>query len=161
MKKILLIKFAFIILFTSCKSPVIYTHSQVMNRINTKSQLIEAYGLPASKSREGDIEQWIYDFGTVSRSRTYVNPTKVNTTASYNQYNNTVQINSRTNPTFGSTSTSSYNRYAKFLLRGNSVINWETQGVNEEVIDKKIQIRNFMVAFLSPIVIGTLLLVWL
>ena len=56
---------------------------------------------------------------------------------------------------------SSYNRYAKFLLRGNSVINWETQGVNEEVIDKKIQIRNFMVAFLSPIVIGTLLLVWL
>lgn len=154
MKKILSVKFAFIMLFTSCKSPLIYTHSQVMNRINTKSQLIQKYGLPTSKSREGDIEQWIYNFGTVSRSRTYVNPTNVNTTASYNQYNNTVQLNSRTNPTYGFTSTSSYNRYAKFLLRGNSVIKWETKGINEEVINKKVRNRNQIISYLTGFAIG-------
>ena len=138
-----------IFLLSSCKSAVILTHNDVMNGINTKSELMSKFGIPTNKSQEGNLEQWIYDYGTVSRTSTYVTPSNTTATATYNQYTNTVNVNSYTTPGVGFTSTSSYRKYAKFLLDNDNVVRWESRGINEEVVDKKQRKKNILIGTLS------------
>ena len=155
MKKAKATFLSILILFSSCKSAVILTHQEAMNRINTKQQVINKFGLPSNKSADGDLEQWIYDYGTVNRTSTYVSPVTTTGTATYNQYNNSVNVNATTYGGTGFTSTSSYKKYAKFLLRGERVIRWESVGINEQVIDKKIRRNNIWIA--SGVIVGALI----
>jgi hypothetical protein len=141
MKKIL--PFVGIITFFSCTS-VVYTHKQVMDEIKTKDQVITKFGLPNSKMTEGEYEQWYYDYGMESRSRTSTTYTKP-------EINNTVNVNINTNsnsginwnPTnqtsvpkfnlgnsYGSTVTTTKNKYVKIIFRGDAVVSWETQAVD-------------------------------
>jgi hypothetical protein len=155
MKKFSSLLLAFLVLFSSCKSAVIFTHEQVMNRINTKQDLINKFGLPTNKSNDENLEQWLYDYGTVNRTSTYVTPVTTNATATYNSYLNNVNVNATTTGGNAFTSTSSYKKYAKFLLNGDSVVRWESVGVNEEVIDKKQRSKNIW----YPTLIGVAALV--
>lgn len=140
MKKILLL--GVVALFSCTK--VVYTHKQVMDDIKTKDQVINKFGLPNSKMTEGEYEQWYYDYGMESRSRT-------STTFTKPEINNTVNVNINTNSnsginwnqanqatipkfnlgnSYGSTVTTTKNKYVKIIFRGDAVVSWETQAVD-------------------------------
>jgi hypothetical protein len=128
----------------SCTS-VVYTHKQVMDDLKSKEQVIAKLGLPTNKMVEGEYEQWYYDYGTVSRSKTYTIYTKP-------EVNNTININVNPNsglnfnpstqtsvPKFnlgnaqGSTVTNTSNKFVKVIFRGENVFNWESQSVDFSV----------------------------
>lgn len=134
---------ALVTLFSSCTS-VVYTHKQVMDDLKSKEQVIAKLGLPTNKMIEGEYEQWYYDYGTVSRSKTYTTYTKP-------EVNNTVNINVNTNsnsginwnpstqnitPKFnlgnaqGSSVTNTSNKFVKVIFKGENVFNWESQSVD-------------------------------
>lgn len=149
---------SFIILFASCKSAVVYTHSQVMDMYGTEREVAVRFGLPDSEFVSNGIQQWTYDYGTVSRTSTY-NPSQTGTaTATYNQYLNQVNVTAQVNSSVSSTSTSSYKKYLKFIIDEDTKVvkNWESQGINLEEIDKKQRTKNIIIGALSvliPIVI--------
>jgi hypothetical protein len=109
-----------IIISVSC-TKVIYTHKQVMDGIKTKEQAITKFGLPNSKMNEGEFEQWYYDYGTVSRS-------KSSSTYTIPESSSIVKLNFGNY--FGSTVTTTNNKYVKLIFKGEDVIKWETQAVN-------------------------------
>jgi len=123
---------------------VIYTHKQVMDEIKSKDQVIKKFGLPNSKMTEGEYEQWYYDYGMESRSRTSSTYTKP-------EINNTVNVNINSSPnsginynlmnqstvpkfnlgnSYGSTTTTTRNKFVKIIFRGETVVSWETQAVD-------------------------------
>jgi hypothetical protein len=57
-----------LLIFSSC-TRVLYTHNQVMDRYHTKEEIIARFGLPTEKRQGENIEEWIYDFGTISKGR--------------------------------------------------------------------------------------------
>lgn len=135
---------ALLISFSSCTS-VVYTHKQVMDDLKSKDQVIAKLGLPTNKMIEGEYEQWYYDYGTVSRSKTYTTYTKP-------EVNNTINVNVNPNsglnfnpstqssvPKFnlgnsqGSTVTNTSNKFVKVIFRGENVFNWESQSVDFSV----------------------------
>lgn len=130
MKKILLL-LMFISSLASCTS-VKYTHEQVMDRYTTKSDIAEKFGVPTQKRYEGNIEQWYYDLGQVTRSGSY--RTNGNSNSTVNVVGNTATINTTYTPATVTNWTRTYNRYiiVMFDERGN-VVNWKTKGVNYQV----------------------------
>ena len=145
-KHIIAISLSSLILFSSCKSAVIASHSDVMNTYNNERQVVEGFGLPNNEIKSNGVKQWYYDYGTVSRTSTY-NPTKTATsTATYNPYSDKVTVKTEVNSTVGSSSTSTYDKYVKFLIdeQTNRVISWHSQGVNYEKIDKKQRLKNIL-----------------
>ena len=115
-----------------------------MEGLKSKEQVISKFGLPNSKVTEGEFEQWYYDYGIESRSRTSATYTKP-------EINNTVNVNVNTNsnsgfnlnyvnPTtvpkfnlgssYGSTVTTTNNKFVKIIFKGDIPISWETQAVD-------------------------------
>ena len=111
MKKLILGLFVMISL-TSC-SELLYSHSDVMGSYRTKSSLISKFGLPSEKRVEGNIEEWYYSYGSVTSAVGLSRNTSIGT--------------------IGRASASTSDRYIKFQLRGEDVVNWSSGGVNLEV----------------------------
>lgn len=145
-------------LVISCKSAMISTHQQVMNNYDSKSKVINRFGLPDTKLSEGDIEQWYYDFGTRSSTSIY-NPTATaNTTVKINDYDNTITANTTYNRPAGRKTTNTYSRYIKFIINPSTgnVESWNSNGVNLELIDKKQRLKNILYPTLAVVGVGIL-----
>jgi outer membrane protein assembly factor BamE (lipoprotein component of BamABCDE complex) len=100
-----------------------YTHSEFMNNLTTKRQVIQKFGSPTTRESIEGIELWYYNKGT----STYAYSSGTSNTNLNSNYNN--GINARTNASAG-TSVSSYEKYVEFQFDGDRVVNWRTKGVN-------------------------------
>ncbi len=132
MKKLLLL--AIVVLSASCTS-VKYTHHQVMDRYDSKSKITAKFGVPTSKSREGNIEQWYYNFGQVTRSGGYTTNGSSNSNISVN--GNIATVRTTYTPATVTNWTRTYTRYliVMFDQRGN-VVNWKSKGLDYTVREK-------------------------
>ena len=150
----------FTLILSSCKSAIIMTHNQSMNTYNTKEKVLARFGVPDSKTKEGNVEQWLYDYGTRSVTSVY-NPNRTaNTTANYNAYTNTVNVNTTVNSSNSFARTSTYKKYAKFLINeSGNVISWNSQGVNLELVDKKQRLKNILYPTLIGFAIVAIILI--
>lgn len=155
-----------ITLFSSCTS-VLQTHSEVMNSYNSKEAIISRLGVPHQKRVEGNIEEWIYDYGSygISRARTTI------PNASLNTPTNTFKPIGTTNsglkfasegikfnmPTIATTTirTDSYSKTVLFRFRDNRLITWETEGVDFETRVKSPKKTAWLI---GGTVVGTLLI---
>ncbi|MFL9484201.1 hypothetical protein ACI6Q2_15575 [Chitinophagaceae bacterium LWZ2-11] len=116
-------------LICSC-TKTIYTTKDVLGSLTTKKAVISKFGLPTERRSEGDITEWIYDFGSVSDASSY-SRARANATVTDNG-NNTY------GSAYGSGSTvsqfSTYNRFVKFTFDANDrVINSVWQAVDFSV----------------------------
>lgn len=154
MKRILSLIFIVSLLFTSCKSAILLTHSQVMDKYQTEEQVVQRFGLPDREVKSDGVKQWYYDYGSVSRTSTYNPQQTANSTVSYNAYTDQINVNTNVNATVGSKSTRSYNKYVKFLIDEETkfVKTWQSQGVNLEKIDKQQRTKNIIIGTLAVIV---------
>jgi hypothetical protein len=140
------------------------THSQVMSGYNSKEMIISKFGLPTAKKSEGEYEEWLYDYGTQiitdsqSNSAARVNSygafgSNSSTSFGYNSYNNPTIAGSTNGGyganAYGNASTNSrqvvkeHKSYIKFTLKGNSVVKWESNGVNYgkySLVKKKVKV---------------------
>jgi len=91
-----------------------------MATYDSKSTILQKFGVPTTKRELGGYEEWIYDFGNVtySNQRTSYQPSYFGRT------------NARTRGT-----QETYNKFVKFTFADSSdqVLKWESQGVNYEV----------------------------
>jgi len=112
--------------FTSC-TKVIYTHNQVMGRYQNKSQVVAGFGLPTEKRSGEGIEEWLYNYGTVSTRTGFGNS---NTNASVYGNDNSAYGNANTT-SLNVTQFTPYARFVKFTFdaQGN-VLKWQSQGVD-------------------------------
>jgi hypothetical protein len=152
--KIISLSLSFLVFFSSCKSAVIYTHSQAMDRYGNEREVAVRFGLPDREITSNGIKQWTYDYGTVSRTSTYTPSQTGTATATYNNYLNQVNVTAQVNSSVSSTSTSSYKKYIKFMIDENTKVvkSWNSQGVNLEKIDKKQRLKNIL--YPSLLVLG-------
>lgn len=154
MKYIIYVTFSLFLLCSSCSIKVVEattTHKQVMDKYKSKDQIVAKFGLPTSKKTEGEYEEWLYDYGT---------KTITDAAAVGNGYSGTrsgasiigAAVSGRTaagNPAvvggatgigLSNTATSSsaksrmvtqdYKTFIKFTMKDNSVVTWESNGVD-------------------------------
>lgn len=107
--------------FTSC-TKVLYSHAQVMERYKTKPQVVSTFGLPTEQRSGEGIEEWLYNYGTIS--------TESNVGISGNATTNSLSV----------TQFSEYSRFVKFTFDSNgNVLKWQTEG-----IDNSERVKNTM-----------------
>lgn len=124
-----------VLALSSC-TKTLYTHEQVMSRYHNKKEVIARFGLPTDKRISDGVEEWYYDFGSVSTASTYGN---ANTGASVNRVGNTLYGNANTNA-YVVTRYNNQSRYIKFVFNEeDTVSSWHSQGVPmaEKIRDKK------------------------
>ena len=126
MKKILLLS----LLIGCSNSKILYTHSDNMSRLVSKQLVIDRFGEPASISSEGEIDEYYYDFGTFNQTVNYYDAkiSLVNENTSFAQYQQPMRSAVRTEY-----------KYIKFKMIKDSVIRWESKGVNFATKKKKSQ----------------------
>jgi len=126
MKKILLL----LLLIGCSNSKILYTHSDNMSKLTTKQLVIDRFGEPASISSEGEIDEYYYDFGTFNQTVNYYDAkiSLVNENTSFAQYQQPMRSAVRTEY-----------KYIKFKMIKDSVIRWESKGVNFATKKKKSQ----------------------
>ena len=115
-EKTFYIKLFLLISIVSSCTKTLYTHNDVMNRYKTKTDIITKFGMPTEKRSESGLEEWYYNFGT-------------KTTYTYS--------NTQSSLLTGNANTS--NKFVKFIIKNDSVVNWKTQGVDLKLteINKK------------------------
>ncbi len=127
MKKLLL--FLFVIGCSNTK--VLYTHSDNMSRLITKQLVLDRFGEPTAISTEDNIDEYYYDFGVFNQRVNYYHPniSLVSPKQSFVEYNMPMSYAER-----------SLYKYIKFKMIKDSVISWESSGVNFATKKKKNQI---------------------
>ena len=127
MKKLLL--FLFVIGCSNTK--VLYTHSDSMSRLITKQLVLDRFGEPTAISTEDNIDEYYYDFGVFNTRVNYYHPniSLVSPKQSFAEYNMPMSYAER-----------SLYKYIKFKMIKDSVISWESSGVNFATKKKKNQI---------------------
>ena len=127
MKKLLL--FLFVIGCSNTK--VLYTHSDSMSRLITKQLVLDRFGEPTAISTEDNIDEYYYDFGVFNQRVNYYHPniSLVSPKQSFAEYNMPMSYAER-----------SLYKYIKFKMIKDSVISWESSGVNFATKKKKNQI---------------------
>ncbi len=127
MKKLLL--FLFVIGCSNTK--VLYTHSDNMSRLITKQLVLDRFGEPTAISTEDNIDEYYYDFGVFNQRVNYYHPniSLVSPKQSFAEYNMPMTYAER-----------SVYKYIKFKMIKDSVISWESSGVNFATKKKKNQI---------------------
>ena len=127
MKKLLL--FLFVIGCSNTK--VLYTHSDNMSRLITKQLVLDRFGEPTAISTEDNIDEYYYDFGVFNQRVNYYHPniSLVSPKQSFAEYNMPMSYAER-----------SVYKYIKFKMIKDSVISWESSGVNFATKKKKNQI---------------------
>ena len=125
MKKIILA----LLLIGCSNSKVLYTHSDNMSRLVSKQLVIDRFGEPTSISSDSEIDEYYYDFGTWNQTVNYYDPkmSLVGET-SYSEYQQ---------PTTSAVRTEY--KYVKFQMIKDSIIYWESKGVNFSTKKKKSQ----------------------
>ena len=126
MKKLLL--FLFVIGCSNTK--VLYTHSDNMSRLITKQLVLDRFGEPTEISTEDNIDEYYYDFGVFNTRVNYYHPniSLVSPKQSFSEYNMPMSYAER-----------SLYKYIKFKMIKDSVISWESSGVNFATKMKKNQ----------------------
>ena len=126
MKKLLL--FLFVIGCSNTK--VLYTHSDNMSRLITKQLVLDRFGEPTAISKEDNIDEYYYDFGVFNTRVNYYHPniSLVSPKQSFAEYNMPMSYAER-----------SLYKYIKFKMIKDSVISWESSGVNFATKKKKNQ----------------------
>ena len=126
MKKLLL--FLFVIGCSNTK--VLYTHSDNMSRLITKQLVLDRFGEPTAISKEDNIDEYYYDFGVFNTRVNYYHPniSLVSPKQSFAEYNMPMSFAER-----------SLYKYIKFKMIKDSVISWESSGVNFATKKKKNQ----------------------
>ena len=119
MKKLLLFLFLFVIGCSNTK--VLYTHSDSMSRLITKQLVLDRFGEPTAISTEDNIDEYYYDFGVFNQRVNYYHPniSLVSPNQSFSEYNMPMSYAER-----------SLYKYIKFKMIKDSVISWESSGVN-------------------------------
>lgn len=127
MKKLLL--FLFVIGCSNTK--VLYTHSDNMSRLITKQLVLDRFGEPTAISTEDNIDEYYYDFGVFNQRVNYYHPniSLVSPKQSFAEYSMPLTYAER-----------SVYKYIKFKMIKDSVISWESSGVNFATKKKKNQI---------------------
>ena len=117
MKKLLL--FLFVIGCSNTK--VLYTHSDNMSRLITKQLVLDRFGEPTAISTEDNIDEYYYDFGVFNQRVNYYHPniSLVSPKQSFAEFNMPMSYAER-----------SLYKYIKFKMIKDSVISWESSGVN-------------------------------
>ena len=117
MKKLLL--FLFVIGCSNTK--VLYTHSDNMSRLITKQLVLDRFGEPTAISTDDNIDEYYYDFGVFNQRVNYYHPniSLVSPNQSFSEYNMPMSYAER-----------SLYKYIKFKMIKDSVISWESSGVN-------------------------------
>ena len=126
--------FLLLLVIGCSNSKVLYTHSDNMSRLVSKQLVIERFGEPTSISSEDEIDEYYYDFGSYNQTvNTYdakislvnnVTDSELakasgNRVSAYSQYNQPMRSAVR----------KEY-KYIKFKMIKDSVISWESKGVN-------------------------------
>ena len=126
MKKLLL--FLFVIGCSNTK--VLYTHSDNMSRLITKQLVLDRFGEPTAISTDDNIDEYYYDFGVFNTRVNYYHPniSLVSPKQSFAEYNMPMSYAER-----------SLYKYIKFKIIKDSVISWESSGVNFATKKKKNQ----------------------
>ena len=126
MKKLLL--FLFVIGCSNTK--VLYTHSDNMSRLITKQLVLDRFGEPTAISTEDNVDEYYYDFGVFNTRVNYYHPniSLVSPKQSFAEYNMPMSYAER-----------SLYKYIKFKMIKDSVISWESSGVNFATKKKKNQ----------------------
>ena len=126
MKKLLL--FLFVIGCSNTK--VLYTHSDNMSRLITKQLVLDRFGEPTAISTDDNIDEYYYDFGVFNTRVNYYDPkiSLVSPQQSLAEYNMPISYAER-----------SLYKYIKFKMIKDSVISWESSGVNFATKKKKNQ----------------------
>ena len=126
MKKLLL--FLFVIGCSNTK--VLYTHSDNMSRLITKQLVLDRFGEPTAISTEDNVDEYYYDFGVFNTRVNYYHPniSLVSPKQSFAEYNMPMSYAER-----------SLYKYIKFKMIKDSVISWESSGVNFATKKKKYQ----------------------
>jgi len=126
MKKLLL--FLFVIGCSNTK--VLYTHSDNMSRLITKQLVLDRFGEPTAISTDDNIDEYYYDFGVFNTRVNYYHPniSLVSPKQSFAEYNMPMSYAER-----------SLYKYIKFKMIKDSVISWESSGVNFATKKKKYQ----------------------
>ena len=129
MKKLLL--FLFVIGCSNTK--VLYTHSDSMSRLITKQLVLDRFGEPTAISTDDNIDEYYYDFGVFNTRVNYYHPniSLVSPKQSFAEYNMPMSYAER-----------SLYKYIKFKMIKDSVISWESSGVNFATKKKKNQIMS-------------------
>jgi len=126
MKKLLL--FLFVIGCSNTKA--LYTHSDNMSRLITKQLVLDRFGEPTAISKEDNIDEYYYDFGVFNQRVNYYHPniSTVSPNQTFAEYNMPMSYAER-----------SVYKYIKFKMIKDSVISWESSGVNFATKMKKNQ----------------------
>ena len=126
MKKLLL--FLFVIGCSNTK--VLYTHSDNMSRLITKQLVLDRFGEPTAISTDDNIDEYYYDFGVFNTRVNYYHPniSLVSPKQSFAEYNMPMSYAER-----------SLYKYIKFKMIKDSVISWESSGLNFATKKKKNQ----------------------
>lgn len=126
MKNLIIITlFVFLGTLSSCIS-VSKVHQDIMGKFQTKQQVINRFGLPTEKRTGEGIEEWVYNYGTISRATNFGNSnTNASAYGGYNSAYGNANANMMNVAQF-----TQVNKYVKFTfdLIGN-VLKWESQGV--------------------------------
>ena len=126
MKKLHL--FLFVIGCSNTK--VLYTHSDNMSRLITKQLVLDRFGEPTAISTDDNVDEYYYDFGVFNTRVNYYHPniSLVSPKQSFAEYNMPMSYAER-----------SLYKYIKFKMIKDSVISWESSGVNFATKKKKYQ----------------------
>ena len=126
MKKLLL--FLFVIGCSNTKA--LYTHSDNMSRLITKQLVLDRFGEPTAISTDDNIDEYYYDFGVFNTRVNYYHPniSLVSPKQSFSEYTMPMSYAER-----------SIYKYIKFKMIKDSVISWESSGVNFATKKKKNQ----------------------
>ena len=127
----------FLVLLASCAAPLSYvepktiilSHEEVMSTdFPLKEQVFGKFGSPNSKETYNKMENWYYKLGEITSSRS--NGLSMGTgKLSADPYKPSL-ISNNIQSTIVNTQTISKETYVKFWFRNDTVIKWETYGVN-------------------------------
>lgn len=110
-------------------------HSEVMSSFNTKQKVFLEFGSPDNQITIDSITSYTYNMGTIGWSRNTAIASGTYTSFTnplYNPVFNPLVGNSKFYATQNTaTRTATVNSYAKFWLIGDSVMKWETLGIDK------------------------------
>ena len=122
--------FLFLFVIGCSNTKVLYTHSDNMSRLITKQLVLDRFGEPTAISTDDNIDEYYYDFGVFNTRVNYYHPniSLVSPNQSFSEYNMPMSYAER-----------SLYKYIKFKMIKDSVISWESSGVNFATKKKKNQ----------------------
>ncbi|MFL2618863.1 MAG: hypothetical protein ACJ0OS_00630 [Candidatus Marisimplicoccus sp.] len=122
--------FLFLFVIGCSNTKVLYTHSDNMSRLITKQLVLDRFGEPTAISTDDNIDEYYYDFGVFNTRVNYYHPniSLVSPKQSFAEYNMPMSYAER-----------SLYKYIKFKMIKDSVISWESSGVNFATKKKKNQ----------------------